>query len=570
MKNVKTKLVSLILALTAAFTMTACGGGGDDSKTPGESKNPTESTGASESINAEKLQLYVVNYNGGYGSSWLNEVKEEYEALHKDTKYGDKTGIQIVVKTDRPSMEASVIKSGESEIYFVEHVPYIPFVSDDVMADITDVVTGVNPYDGKTLESKLSAQQKNAWKTADSAYYALPHYSGTYGIIYDIDLFESKNLYFRAKENVPANAALKDYFIAKKGDKKSDGPDGKPDTYDDGLPATYEEFFLLCDRMLDFNLIPVDWSGQYKDQHVTSFLSSLAADYEGLGQALLNLSFDGEATGLGKIVNGQFVKDATATAIDGSKGYELFRQEGVYQSLKFLAQLFGNDKYYNKAYAFSASDSQLDAQDRYLTSADDGKRIAMLIDGDWWSMEADETIRANEYDDRKFGWMPLPKADETKVKEQNKNIIYDRHSAMTFIKSTIATEKLAAAKDFLQFVNSDKMLVKFTQETNAFKGFNYTLTDDELETLSAFGQSLYKVRQNSDVIYLASANKVYANNQSMFQLDALYKSMKAGTTANYDYPLTAVKEAIDAKKAFSAETYFSGVYEYFKANWPKN
>ena len=568
MKNFKTKLTSLILAVAATCAMTACGDGGNTS-TPAQSNN-------SESVNPEKLQLYVVNYNGGYGSSWLNAVKEEYEELHKNTKYGDKTGIQIQIKTDRPSMEAGIIKSGESEIYFVEHVPYLPYVSDDVMADISDIVTGVNPYDNKTLESKLSDQQKAAWKTDDGKYYALPHYSGTYGLIYDMDLFEERNLYFRAKENVPATITdLKDYFVTSKTDKKSLGPDGKTGkvgnidySADDGLPATYDEFFTLCERMSVLNIIPVDWSGQYRNQHVTSFLSTLAADYEGLEQTLLQLNFDGSAKDLGKIVNGDFVKDESATKITDTNGYELFRQEGIYESLKFFGRLLGNNKYYNTSYAFSESDSNLDAQDRFLMSKDEGKRIGMLIDGDWWSMEASETIRELEAGDRKFGWMPLPKATEEKAAEGNKNVLYDRHSAMSFIKSTIAPEKLAAAKDFLQFVDSDRMLVKFTQETNTFKGFNYTLSDDEYDSLSAFGQSLYNVRQNSDVIYLASKNKVYANNQSMFQLDGLYKSMKAGTTSYDDTPLNAFKSATDAKKEFSVESYFSGIYEYFKANWP--
>ncbi len=561
MKKFKTKLTSIVLAAAATFTLVACGGG----------ESNTNSTTPNESVNSGKLQLYVVNYNGGYGSSWLNGVKAEYEELHKNTKYGDKTGIQIQIKTDRPSMEAGIIKSGESEIYFVEHVPYLPYVSDDVMADISDIVTGVNPYDNKTLESKLSDQQKSAWKTDDGKYYALPHYSGTYGIIYDMDLFEEKNLYFRAKENVPATITdLKDYFVTSKTDKKSNGPDGKAGTYDDGLPATYDEFFTLCERMSVLNIIPMDWSGQYRNQHVTSFLSTLAADYEGLEQALMLLNFDGTASGLGKIVNGDFVKDATATTITDENGYELFRQEGIYQSLKFFGRLLGNSKYYNTSYAFSESDSNLDAQDRFLMSKDEGKRIGMIIDGDWWSMEASETIKKLEAGDRKFGWMPLPKATEEKVAEGNKNVLYDRHSAMSFIKSTIASEKLEAAKDFLQFVNSDKMLVKFTQETNTFKGFNYTLTTDEYNSLSAFGQSLYDVRQNSDVVYLASKNKVYANNQSMFQLDELYKSMKAGTTSHDDTPLNAFKAAADAKKEFSVESYFSGIYEYFKANWPKN
>ena len=67
---------------------------------------------------------------------------------------------------------------------------------------------------------------------------------------HDVDLFEEEGYYFddfgdtiRLKDGKNATAAKRAEFEA----QKSKGPDNVKGTYDDGLPATYDQFIELCD-----------------------------------------------------------------------------------------------------------------------------------------------------------------------------------------------------------------------------------------------------------------------------------------------------------------------------------
>ena len=80
-------------------------------------------------------------------------------------------------------------------------------------------------------------------------YYAYPHYFTSFGITYNVELFDKKGYYFA--EGYNPNGSLEDMFIGSEGVEygyeKTAGPDCESGTYDDGLPTTYDEFFLLCD-----------------------------------------------------------------------------------------------------------------------------------------------------------------------------------------------------------------------------------------------------------------------------------------------------------------------------------
>ncbi|MFR6640367.1 MAG: hypothetical protein ACLUSP_02670 [Christensenellales bacterium] len=64
--------------------------------------------------------------------------------------------------------------------------------------------------------------------------------------------------------------------------------DGKPNTDDDGLPATYDEFFALCDKMKSEGVTPICWNG-LAVEYLTDFAKSLAADYDGKQKRCLTL-----------------------------------------------------------------------------------------------------------------------------------------------------------------------------------------------------------------------------------------------------------------------------------------
>ena len=119
-----------------------------------------------EKVDTKRTQLYVYNYNGGFGSDWLGEAKRKYEELHAEDVYETgKQGVQIIVENEKTGMdnnpETTLAKT--SELFFTEGAAYRALVASypDKFEDITEAVKGENPYeDGKTIEDKLTPEQK--------------------------------------------------------------------------------------------------------------------------------------------------------------------------------------------------------------------------------------------------------------------------------------------------------------------------------------------------------------------------------------------------------------------------
>ena len=548
-KFMKKSLPCLLLASTSLFTVAACGGGDDPNK--------------------DKATLYVYSFTSGFGEEWLTSLITDYEEKMKDVIIGDKVGIHVKPTAEKSDVDGAQMAGRDEVVYFLEQQDYYDLVAKNYIADITPAITAVNPYDGKTLESKMFQGQKDYFArqiNGETRYYAYPHYFTSFGIVYDVELFDEKGYYFA--DGYSEDAGYENMFVEKSGAPKTAGPDGQKGTTDDGLPTTYQEFLWLCDYIANVgNDNPLIWSGEHRDSYLSHFLNALATDYEGYDQMMLNYSFDGTATSLGKIKDGAFVKDAEPTVIDGLNGAELARQAGKYYALDFYSDLYAKNYIKNdetKKTLYSSTFSHLSAQDEFLMPT--GKRSAMLLDGSWWQMEATETFNhmgatnaANSKQNRKLGWMPLPK-HEDKVGE--KSTMYDIMYPLCVMKSGLNPEswEYKYALDFIQFANSDEQLAKFTQITGCTKALNYTLTGAQYDGLSYYGKSYYDQYKKSDIVFPYHNNLLFANNQLAFQSLApdahtspLYRSTE------YETCFVAAIE-----KGKTAEKYFSGMYDYFK------
>lgn len=470
----------------------------------------------------------------------------------------------------------SQILDNRDEVYFTEYAYYYSMKAEGVLGDITDAVTAdlksFGDKDGSTIESKLTAEQKAYFGVSENDgkthYYAIPHYSAYTGIIYDIDLFD-ENLYYFAK--TPTGSALEELFVADNTVARSAGPDGVEGTDDDGLPATYDEFFKLCEYIKQGAATPLVWTGaNYKD-YLNSFMTSLATDYEGLDQMMLNYTLRGSATDLGTAQNGQFVKDASATAITESNGYELARQAGKYYALQFVEKICRNDNYHFGS-TFNSAYSHMNAQEDFLYSGKDGETdpIAMLIDGIWWESEATPTFNemtsnmGEQYSkaNRNFGFMPFPKATQEKVAE-GKKTLYDHIFSMCFMKANIEEWKKPIAYDFIKFVNSDAQLVEYSQITDTPKALNYTMDDAQLAKMSPFGRSVIKAKQSSDIVYPFSTAKKYVNNQSSFAMAEMFRTSIG--SSEYQWAANAFHE----NNSLTVDAYFGGMKTYTQNNWSK-
>ena len=561
------KITALLLTVVTVIAFTACSGDN------GRGNN------YEEQIDAKKTNIYVANFDGGLGKVWLQNAIKRFESQNAEVSYEtDKKGVHVIIddSLDKEQVKGTslidIIADNRAHLFFTEQVYYKEFVREGLIADITDVVKKTNT-DGKTIESKLTREQRD-YLNYGGKYYMVPFYAGFTGIMYDIDLFVAENLYFGADED----SIDEEGFIVNKRATKANGPDGVAGTPDDGLPATYDEFFKLCTRMIEKDIIPFIWSGEYMDPYTKEFLVALQADYEGLDQMMLNYTLNGRATDIVTDIVGNGL-DAQLTTeevdITTDNGYRILQQAGKYYALAFFEKMLtmtvsGKKLYSSKS--VNTSYSHTDAQDEFLLSRPEGKPIAMLLDGVWWENEASDSntfadaaeIYGNQYsrEQRNLGVMYLPKANNDKF---GANTVVDSKFSAAFINAAIknASEK-KAAEDFLAFCYTDDSLVKFTQTTNVCMSLEYELTDSDLEKLSPFGRNAYIYRKNANKVFAYSGSDFFGIYAPKLKTEYLF-----GTKTNkgsFNVPVTTFKN-----NTISAAEYFLGIASYYsKDYWSTN
>ena len=557
MKKFISLTITVLLVLATAFSATACGGG-----------------------SGNKTILNVYNYGGGFGSAWLDSLEERFESDFATYSFEEgKEGVDIRYEDPKTNGmdEVNSISGSGVDVYFCQEINYYDAaVVKKAFLDITDIVTETLTEYGedKAIKNKFTAEQE-AYLNINGKYYGIPHYLSNMGITYDVDFFDANNLYFAKNGGFVSNST--DMSL------RSAGPDGDLTTeYDNGLPATYDEFMTLCSKISTLNgAIPVFMKGA-ADAYLHQFICSLYADYEGTQQMMLNFNFNGNAKDLVKNYNVDAYGKVTdisfeeATAINNATGYKLVQQAGRLYALSFLQRLKTG------GYIYFADEGHTEAQYSFLESKIKSQgRAAMFIDGNYWIEEARTTNTfdnlVDEYDEsfalenRRLAYMPLPKADASKV---GKNSMFDLLYSMSFINGTIPSNKVKCAKMFLQYANTDESLEDFTVITGTTKSLKYDM-DDRYDELSFYGKSLWNYVKNSDVIYPFSQNNLYLGNQSVFMM--FWPRMWTCTINNNtvegiagkiaDSGQLTAKQAFDGLKDYYTESQWKGAYSsYISAN----
>ena len=536
--------------------------------------------GGGEVIDTSRTQIYVAVFNGGYGSEWLQNAKVRFEETFKDKSYeSGKKGAQIIITPylDRSICSTSLynnIDLNPNEMFFTETIPYQEFVSGGKFLDITEAVTTPLTEFGeeKSIEDKMFPYHIENFKT-DGKYYALPYYEAFHGIIYDVDMFEDELFYFALDQDND-----NDGFIFDLEDERSYGPDGRTGvidgvdySVDDGLPATYEEFYRLCDRMKEQGIDPITWSGGNPSE-VTKTMSALHADYEGADQMMLNLTFDGTATGLVDTVdeNGNITLQ-DPLEITEENGYMLQRQAGKYYALDFFDTIIEREYYADLT--FNTSQSNTGAQEEYLYSKFSSSKtpIAMLVDGSYWENEASGIFtdmvnggygQAAAKENRRFALMPYPKATQEKLEEQTSPVFMDINYSTALVSSRIEEFKIPLALDLLRFLHTDKELCEYTVTTNTPKPYQYDLGEEYLSRMTYYGRSLYELHSSGNIIYPSSNSPVFYRNFNNLTPEVRPWVSTIGTST-YNVPITGLRASgVDAKDYFDGlmnargETYW--------------
>ncbi|MCQ3035016.1 MAG: hypothetical protein MJ248_02175 [Bacilli bacterium] len=480
-----------------------------------------------------KVTIKVGTLALGYGSEWLNKAASSYEEMHKDDVFGEKKGVKVVVVPTTDSLyprDGSSVLSDDIDVHFRENMNVDKLIRDGAIMDLTSALNYENPYDGKSIVSKMY-DDDIALYTSNGKTYATSFTSGSYGIVYNKKLFASKKLYIAkdSPENATSTSQVK--LIATKGAKKSAGYNGIEGDYDDGLPRTYIEFKKVLEACVaDGNTVPLGWSPKYAESYVINALTGLMMSDAGYEQAKIRLSFDGKATTLGQIVGSTFVKDKSPTTITNGKdgnGYEMYRSSMYYNSLSWLDMVLSNKNFY------MSQEVPFDhyALQDYMINGYEDKQVAMCVEGSWFYNECAKHINKEDLDEYDFGFMPLPKSSFTGVTDR-KYTYLEQTESCAFIKGNIADEnKRNVAVDFLQYFYSDTGILNFSKETKALIGVKYPdldVTSQDYIDLGSFGQDIYNMTKTSNRLSNNYPNQFLLNNKK--EIGGIYYFRTKDTT----------------------------------------
>ncbi len=564
-KIMKNKKCFVFLALLVCFPILSGCGANNQSSTTGKS-------GSSHQEDPNKVTIKVGNLNTGYGTDYLTKAIERYEELHKNDTYGDKVGVKINIDPTTDSTypkDSSSIISDDIDIHFRENMNVESFIKAESLMDLSDIVKQTSSYDNKKIFDKISSDDKDLY-TSNGKIYALPFYSGSYGIIYNKKLFKDNSFYI--SKDTPLDAtSIDEVKFTKRDSSKSTGYDGEKDTYDDGLPRTYVEFSALLKTILQKgSCIPIGWTTRYAQQYVTSMMVSAFSSTLGYEEAKLRYSFDGTATSLGKVTEKGFVKDLNSTVITNGKtgnGYKMMSSKGYFDALTFFKNIVTPQKDGSIFYVPTNSErTHLQMQqymvDGYIDSKGDPKNVAMCIDGTWFFNELckDKTAQEKQALNKlEFGFMPLPKQTFNNVKDR-KYVFTETARSCAFIKGNITDEyKKQVALDFLKFFYSDGELINFAKETKCVIGVKYPELDKKGEdylALGSFGQDVYEMTSSSNRININFPNQFYLNNRSELSGEFFFR------TKDHPNPYESLLGSVTVNE------YFNSIGSYYsKEKW---
>lgn len=522
MKRNKTKFLALGLAAVLSVGVAAGCGNGNIGKDEDSSKI---------------TQISFRQWGGTASSTdWLQQAADRFAAEKANEPYeSGKKGVKVEISTNKDSDYTSSIPDydilmdeNSANIYDMQTRGYL--------ADIDDLVKG--------LQSKIEPQLLPKLKGADGKYYGLPHYSYDVSISYNVDLFKTENLYIAApgeesvvnyKSSLLPGSSAGVNFVFNENTKKSCGPNGIPNDYDDGLPSSLEEFIVLCDYIKNkkqinpfaisditgganyaFMLIESLWAGMVgTDAMKATTCNFTDAEVEVVKEGAL--SYDGT------LLNTGIKMPQTETVVlSDDNGYRMYDMSARYYALSFL-ELAKNKGWFKNQQMTNTKAQEFFVLGNY--NANDNDRCAMLVDSTFWYGEAVSGGTLTKYKSLSGGkeanvsMMPMPVQLTGQVTEGNgkKPTVIDT-SATVFVNKRVEKNEglFRAVKEFIEFLYSDAELKAFTETSKLTMNLKY---DYDKSSLGNFYAGVLEIEKAAgDKVYAASDNIKFSKNRSSFSL----------------------------------------------------
>lgn len=522
MKRNKTKFLALGLAAVLSVGVAAGCGNGNIGKDEDSSKI---------------TQISFRQWGGTASSTdWLQQAADRFAAEKANEPYeSGKKGVKVEISTNKDSDYTSSIPDydilmdeNEANIYDMQTRGYL--------ADIDDLVKG--------LQSKIEPQLLPKFKGADGKYYGLPHYSYDVSISYNVDLFKTENLYIAApgeenvvnyKSSLMPDSSAGVNFVFNENTKKSCGPNGIPNDYDDGLPSSLEEFIVLCDYIKNkkqinpFAISDINGGANYAFMLIESLWAGMVgtdamkATTCNFTDAEVEVVKEGALSYDGTLLNTGIKMPQTETVVlSDDNGYRMYDMSARYYALSFL-ELAKNKGWFKNQQMTNTKAQEFFVLGNY--NANDNDRCAMLVDSTFWYGEAVSGGTLTKYKSLSGGkeanvsMMPMPVQLTGQVTEGNgkKPTVIDT-SATVFVNKRVEKNEglFRAVKEFIEFLYSDAELKAFTETSKLTMNLKY---DYDKSSLGNFYAGVLEIEKAAgDKVYAASNNIKYSKNRSSFSL----------------------------------------------------
>lgn len=560
MKKIVTKV--LATGFAAAFVLGALAGCGNGN------------IGKDDNTDSKVTQISFRQWGGTASSTdWLQNAINRFTALKANESYEEgKTGVKITPSTNKDNDYTSSIP--DYDILLDENAANIyDMQTRGYLADISDIVEG--------LESKIEPQLLAKLKGADGKYYGLPHYSYDVSISYNVDLFKSKKLYIAAPEEtsvetyLSATTGTSVNFIKSETSKKSCGPDGIYNTYDDGLPSSLEEFIVLCDYIRNrkninpFSLSDTSGGANYAFMLIESLWAGLVgtdamkATTCNFTDAQVEVVRDGALTYNGTYLNTGIQTPETETVVlSDANGYKMYDMSARYYALSFL-ELAKDKKWFKQENMTNLKAQEYFVLGEYNFNENDG--CAMLVDSTFWYGEATSSGVLDTYkslsngEEANVSMMPMPVQLTGQVKEgEGKAPTVIDTSATLFVNKRVEKNEglFRAVKEFIEFLYTDAELKAFTETSKLTINMDYSYDETQLGTFYSGVHAIEKAA--GDKVYSSSENARFNKNRSSFSLiwggklnyfgsyhNGSYAAMQGGMTAAQIFETTRRDKTAD-------------------------
>lgn len=522
MKRNKTKFLALGMAAVLSVGVAAGCGNGNIGKDEDSSKI---------------TQISFRQWGGTASSTdWLQQAADRFAAEKANEPYeSGKKGVKVEISTNKDSDYTSSIPDydilmdeNEANIYDMQTRGYL--------ADIDDLVKG--------LQSKIEPQLLPKFKGADGKYYGLPHYSYDVSISYNVDLFKTENLYIAApgeesvvnyKSSLLPGSSAGVNFVFNENTKKSCGPNGIPNDYDDGLPSSLEEFIVLCDYIKNkkqinpFSISDINGGANYAFMLIESLWAGMVgtdamkATTCNFTDAEVEVVKEGALSYDGTLLNTGIKMPQTETVVlSDDNGYRMYDMSARYYALSFL-ELAKNKGWFKNQQMTNTKAQEFFVLGNY--NANDNDRCAMLVDSTFWYGEAVSGGTLTKYKSLSGGkeanvsMMPMPVQLTGQVTEGNgkKPTVIDT-SATVFVNKRVEKNEglFRAVKEFIEFLYSDAELKAFTETSKLTMNLKY---DYDKSSLGNFYAGVLEIEKAAgDKVYAASDNIKFSKNRSSFSL----------------------------------------------------